>query len=578
MSYRMFEEAIEALQKGKAVVFPTDTVYGIGVSVLHARSPQVVNDAKGREEDKPVAWLVEGVDALDEYGADVSDEVRRLAEENWPGALTIVVKASDAVPAAFKSSDGTVGLRVPANEAAQRLIRVVGPLAASSANPSGAEPPRSADELDESFLENVAAVVTQDQPGSGVASTVVDCTQDEFSIIREGAVVPVMPGDEPEESEPTEEIEPVEADEASKAGNETEDETEGEAEAREADAAGQPEDTATSLDGASASTVEPDDGIFTAHLEFTSHDLESITNAKVWTTEEFGEPGSWGPKQPKAVFQIVHGMAEHIDRYDDFARYLVKRGFVVCAEDHVGHGGTVDRESDYGHMPLHGGNEVAVGDVHTLHSMMARELPDVPYVLYGHSMGSFIVRAYIARYGDELTACVLSGTGNPPKGLSKAGRTLAHFIASINGERHRSKLIDNMGAGAYGKKIKDARTQLDWLSTDDAVVDAYIADPRCGFMFTVGGYATLLDLTAEVVTPECAAEVPKNLPVLFVAGDGDPVGDMGEGVKAAAQLLRDAGVTEVDEIIYKGMRHEIHNEIGHEKVYDDIATWVEEHV
>ena len=147
----------------------------------------------------------------------------------------------------------------------------------------------------------------------------------------------------------------------------------------------------------------------------------------------------------------------------------------------------------------------------------------------------------------------------------------------MRGETYRSALIDGMGAGGYGKKIPNARTPLDWLSTDPAVVDAYIADELCGFMFTVGGYATLLDLTAEVVTPECAAKVPKDLPVLLVAGDGDPVGDMGKGVEAAAQLLRDAGVKEVDCKLYEGMRHEIHNEIGHEQVYDDIASWIESH-
>jgi alpha-beta hydrolase superfamily lysophospholipase len=152
------------------------------------------------------------------------------------------------------------------------------------------------------------------------------------------------------------------------------------------------------------------------------------------------------------------------------------------------------------------------------------------------------------------------------------------MMARTRGETYRSKFIDNMGAGAYGKQIENARTNLDWLSTDEAVVDAYIADELCGFMFTVGGYATLLDLTAEVVTPACAASVPKDLPIFLVAGDGDPVGEMGKGVRAAAQLLRDAGVQVVDEKIYPGMRHEIHNEIGRDQVYDDLATWIESHI
>ena len=314
--------------------------------------------------------------------------------------------------------------------------------------------------------------------------------------------------------------------------------------------------------------------IFTVPLDFSSHDGKSRINAKLWTSAKYGSADKPGEEKPKAVVQIVHGMAEHIDRYDDLAELLVNCGFVVCAEDHVGHGGSVADPSEYGHMLAHGGKDILLGDVRTLYRMVSEIFSGVPYVMYGHSMGSFIVRSYIARYGDELAACVLSGTGNVPAMLSKFGRSLARFFAATRGEKHRSKLIDNLGAGAYGKKIENARTNLDWLSTDDAVVDAYIADERCGFMFTVGGYATLLDLTAEVVTPACAASVPKELPVLFVAGDGDPVGDMGKGVHAAVQLLRDAGVRRVDEIIYPGMRHEIHNEIGYEQVYDDVVSWV----
>lgn len=320
------------------------------------------------------------------------------------------------------------------------------------------------------------------------------------------------------------------------------------------------------------------ESVFTVPLDYLSHDGKTRINAKVWTSTAFGDGAGESAETPKGVIQIVHGMAEHIDRYDDFARFLVGRGFVVCAEDHIGHGDSAADPSEFGHMPAHGGKDILVGDVHTLRRMASELFPSAPYIMYGHSMGSFIVRSYIAQHGEGLAACVLSGTGNVPSALSTMGRTLARILAAVRGERYRSALIDGMGAGGYGKQIENARTQLDWLSTDDSVVDAYIADERCGFMFTVGGYATLLDLTAEVVTPACAAGVPKDLPVLFVAGDGDPVGDMGKGVEAAAQLLRDAGVTTVDCTLYAGMRHEIHNEIGYEKVYDDIATWIDGHI
>ena len=310
-------------------------------------------------------------------------------------------------------------------------------------------------------------------------------------------------------------------------------------------------------------------------LDFASHDGKTLINAKLWASVAFGTPDNPGREAPKAVIQIVHGMAEHIGRYDDLARYLVGRGFVVCAEDHVGHGKSAAGAHEYGHMPARGGKGILVGDVRTLYLVASSLFPNAPYVLYGHSMGSFIARAYIARYGDELSACVLSGTGDVAVALSKAGRTLARVLAAAKGEAYRSKIIDEMGAGAYGKQIENARTSFDWLSTDEAVVDAYIADDLCGFMFTVGGYSTLLDLTAEIASPACAGRVPKDLPVLFVAGGEDPVGERGVGVARAANLLRRAGVERVDEMIYPGMRHEIHNEIGYEQVYDDVARWIE---
>ena len=316
-------------------------------------------------------------------------------------------------------------------------------------------------------------------------------------------------------------------------------------------------------------------GVFAVSFTYPSADGKSQINAKLWTKPAFGTPDAPGPEKPTAIIQIVHGMAEYIDRYDEMARWYVKRGFVVCAEDHIGHGKTAANAAEFGHMPIKGGKDILIADVNRLRAQVSKCYPCVPYVMYGHSMGSFIVRAYIARYGQGLAAAVLSGTGNVAAGLSKAGRGLSRFLGKIRGERFRSKTIDGMGAGGYGKQIKDARTQLDWLSTDERVVDAYIADPLCGFMFTVGGYATLLDLTAEVVTLECASKVPKDLPCLFVAGDGDPVGDFGKGVRAAAQLLRDAGVQHVDDKIYEGMRHEIHNEFGREQVFDDVATWLE---
>lgn len=317
------------------------------------------------------------------------------------------------------------------------------------------------------------------------------------------------------------------------------------------------------------------ESIFTVPIDFISHDGKTRVNAKLWTSTAWGSDSSKSLDTPKGVIQIVHGMAEHIDRYDHYARYLVGQGFVVCAEDHIGHGRSAATEQDLGHMPLADGMDILVGDVHTLHCMMRTRFPDIPYILYGHSMGSLISRVYITRYGTELSACVLAGTAHGPIFMSRVGEVLAHLIASVKGDAYRSKFLDSVGVGSYGKKISGARTPLDWLSNDPAVVDDYIADPLSGQMFSVGAYGTLLGLVHAVTSPQWAQAVPKDLPVLFIAGDQDPVGAMGRGVQAAAKMLQDAGVRDVQVKIYPGLRHELHNEAEREQIYDYVVQWIE---
>ena len=289
----------------------------------------------------------------------------------------------------------------------------------------------------------------------------------------------------------------------------------------------------------------------------------------------------WIPYLPenelKGIVQIVHGMEEHIDRYDEFARFLARNGFVVGAHDHVGHGKSVLDARDLGHITLDQGDAVLVNDVDRVRRALFEQFSDLPYFIFGHSMGSFVTRAYLARHGEDVAAAVICGTGQQPLVLSKAGNALARFLAKTKGADYRSKLLANMGVGAFAKQIENPRTPHDWVCTDPAVVDAYIADELCGAMFSVGGYATLTDLTGEVVSPSCAAKVPKGLPVLFVAGAEDPVGACGKGVRAAADLLRRAGVQDVEVKLYEGMRHEILNEPGRAQVYTEVVGWIEEH-
>lgn len=185
-----FDGAVWALISGKPVVFPTDTVYGIGVSVRHAASLQALFDIKGRDAGKPVAWLVDSPEALDEFGVNVPVEAIELARAHWPGALTVIVTASDAVPAAFLPQTGTIGLRMPANQTALALMRAVGsPLATTSANLSGGADPHEISDVPAELLAKVSACIQDDQPRSGIASTVIDCSQGGIAIVRQGGVL-----------------------------------------------------------------------------------------------------------------------------------------------------------------------------------------------------------------------------------------------------------------------------------------------------------------------------------------------------------------------------------------------------
>ena len=307
---------------------------------------------------------------------------------------------------------------------------------------------------------------------------------------------------------------------------------------------------------------------------FKSHDGNTQIKGLIWSPER--SKARSAASSPKGIVQIVHGMSEHIGRYDDFARFLASHGYVVCAHDHVGHGKSVSAPEERGHLPLAGGKDVLVEDVNELRRTVgSRYSRQTPYFLFGHSMGSFVTRVYLSRYAEGLAGAVICGTGNQSRALSKAGNFLARRIAASKGETARSKKLDSMGAGGFAKQIPNARTPLDWLSTDPAVVDAYLADEMCGAMFTAGGYATLTSLTYEAASPACAAKIPHDLPLLFIAGAEDPVGECGRGVHAAADLARRAGVRCVDVKLYEGMRHEILNELGRAQVYADVLAWVD---
>ena len=305
----------------------------------------------------------------------------------------------------------------------------------------------------------------------------------------------------------------------------------------------------------------------TETVHFASTDGKTQIRGVIWWPDDTTDA--------QGVVQLVHGMAEHIMRYDDFARFLAGEGFVVCGHDHLGHGQSVASPDDWGCLPTKGGRDVLVGDVGRMRALI-RERVDagLPHFLFGHSMGSFVVRAYVSECAQGLAGAIICGTGHVPPAMSAGGNALARLISAVRGERYVSKLLGDLSIGAYAKAIENPRTQLDWLSYNEQNVDDYIADQSCGFAFSAGGNATLTALTGEVCTSKCCARVPHDLPLLYIAGDADPVGNMGEGVRTAAQMARDAGSTDVTCTIYEHMRHEILNETDHQRVYDDVLAWI----
>lgn len=303
---------------------------------------------------------------------------------------------------------------------------------------------------------------------------------------------------------------------------------------------------------------------------FDSRDGKSRIHAVRYRPEDAG--------QIRCVLQVVHGMAEYVERYEEFAAYLVERGFVVTGDDHLGHGKSVGQGGKQGYFCERDPATVLVRDVHRLKKLTEELYPGVPYVLMGHSMGSFITRNYLCRYGTGISGAVIMGTGMQPKAVLDMARLVAGIQRLFCGSGHVSRLLDRLAFGGYGRGITDRRTAFDWLSRDRERVDRYIADPMCGFTFTVNGFGALFELVLRLYSPENLAAVPRELPVFMVSGDADPVGDYGKGVRRAYDSLVAAGLTDIRLKLYPGGRHELLNETNRSQVMQDICRWVEENV
>ncbi len=296
----------------------------------------------------------------------------------------------------------------------------------------------------------------------------------------------------------------------------------------------------------------------------TDHYFDSLGEGKIHYCK-------WMPEgEVKAVVQILHGIAEHVERYDDFANFLNSRGIAVVAEDHMGHGKSMVTQGYFA-----GGWFTAVADSYQLLKMTKAEFSDVPYVLFGHSMGSFMARTILAQYPDSgIDAAIICGTGWMPTVVLQAGKAMGNMVCKLKGERNPSSLLHGIMFGSYNQKVEHPRTPCDWLSRDEKVVDAYVADPLCGFMESAGLARDMLTGILYIQQADSLAAMRKELPVFFIAGGDDPVGGYGTGVRQAAAAFRNAGMQFVSERIYPLCRHEILNEINKQEVYEDIAQWI----
>lgn len=275
---------------------------------------------------------------------------------------------------------------------------------------------------------------------------------------------------------------------------------------------------------------------------------------------------------PRAILQICHGMTEHIGRYEGFARFLNANGIIACGNDHLGHGKTGSPD-DRGYFADERGDELVVEDVLSLTKLMRGKYRNLPYILLGHSMGSFIVRKYAAAYREHIDGLVISGTSGGGT-AEKAAKALASLLCKTKGKRARSKFLINLVNSNNRKKFL-ADGELGWLTRDAGVRERYAADDACTFTFTVGAYRDMFSMLCEVNEDAWFDSMALDLPVLIMSGRDDSVGGYGAGVSSVFERLNERELCDLSFKLYEGGRHEMLNEINRDEVYADVLKFVD---
>lgn len=283
---------------------------------------------------------------------------------------------------------------------------------------------------------------------------------------------------------------------------------------------------------------------------------------------------SWNKDLPnaKAVIQISHGMVEHIGRYDAFAKALNKLGYIIYGHDHRAHGKTGEKQGQLGYISDTGSLNIVAEDLHLVHQHIKSEHPDLPIYIFGHSMGSFITRIFLQKYSNLPAGAILSGTGFFPKLTTTVGMNLAGLLP----RRQQSHLMNDIVFGSYNSKIINRRTNFDWLTRDEDIVNAYIEDPFAGYVPTAGFFADLLTGLLDMQDESNNRDIRKDLPLLFLSGDADPVGNHGKGVFHAAKIYANLGLENIAVSLFSEARHELHNETNKDEVIELLDQWLRE--
>lgn len=278
--------------------------------------------------------------------------------------------------------------------------------------------------------------------------------------------------------------------------------------------------------------------------------------------------------EPSAILQIAHGMAEHVERYDAFAKFLNEQNIFVVGNDHRGHGKTGEKSGQLGYFARHHGFDRVVDDAYAVTEWIQKEYRDVPIFLMGHSMGSFLARRYMQKYATSVDGVILMGTAGSPGPAVKVGKLIAKLEMKKNGPTKPSERLDKMAFGSYNKNIPNPKTSFDWLSRDAKEVEKYVNDPLCGFVCSAGFFYDLFTGLEVIHHKALIQSIPKELPVFILSGDQDPVGDYSKGVQKVIDQYKNAGLQNITSKFYEGARHELLNETNRDEVYNDIYQWI----